>query len=569
MAKYFITGIGGFIGLELCRQLLERGHRVSGIVHKNVPPELTEMGVNLLQADLLDTGAYSRALEECEYLVHLAGNPKFGNGKQYEAENVATTQALLEVTKNSAKRLQRFIFISTIGAVDRAASDVCKQPLDEEAAAHPSSDYGRSKQRCEELISRAGVPYTIIRPTLVVGSKMRYASHVSVFSRQALQRKLFSRLDWPGQISVIHVADLVGAIIAVAETPAAVNQVYFAAGEKVAIGRIMKLTNPSLKQVSIQWLAVLIQPIGFVLPFSLKALLYPALTASDEKLKRIGWHCSVPLSDALQEVMDREKARTGYSSAPKGWALVSGAASGLGQELAKILNANGRKLIALDRDEKGLQELLPGEKDIVRITADLADWESTEAKLKSQLSADIRVGVSELFLCAGFGLRGEIGKLPAKNQAEMFQVNVLSRLQLARYFLPQMINNQFGRIVYISSSSAYQPLPFMGVYAASNAAVLSMGEALAYENKDNGVEVLTVCPGGMATNFQKSAGVKEIEGEKLMSAHDAAQIIMASLGKQKIVLMPGLRSFMMSLAARMLPRRISLYLWGKLMALAR
>lgn len=569
MAKYFITGIGGFIGLELCRCLLERGHVVTGLVHRNIPPELEGLAVNLVQADLLDSSAYSEALAESDILVHLAGNPKFGNGKHYEAENVATTKALLEVAAASGKNLQRVIFISTIGAIDRAANDVCLKPLDENAVAYPSSDYGKSKLRCEELIRQSGLPCTIIRPTLVVGRKMRFASHVAVFSRQALQGKLFSRIDWPGEISVIHVTDLAKSVIAVAESPEAQNQVYFAAGEPIRIGHIMKLANPGLTQLPIGWLTPLLRPFARALPFSLKALLYPALTASDNKLKQTGWRCSIPVANAVQEVIEREKARVSYIVAPNGWAVVSGAASGLGYELAMLLHANGRKLVLLDRDERGLQKLFPESRNVVRLTADLADWQGTDAVLKAKLPADIRNEVSELFLCAGFGLRGEISRLSGESQAAIFQVNVLSRLQLARNLLPQMINNQFGRIVYISSSSAYQALPYMGVYAASNAAVLLMGEALAYENRENGIEVLTVCPGGMATNFQKSASVKEIEGEKLMSPRQAAEIILAALGKNKIVLMPGLRSFVMSLAARALPRKASLLLWGKLMKLAR
>lgn len=569
MANYFITGIGGFIGLELCKHLIEQGHTVTGLVHKNIPPELAGYPVRLIQADLLEPHLYAAALHECEVLVHLAGNPKFGNGKQYEVENVTTTKALLDVAASDAGKLQRFIFVSTIGAIDRAAADGCEKPLDEAQDAFPSSDYGKSKLKCEGQISRSGLPYTILRPTLVVGGKMRFGSHVAVFSRQAIQRKLFSRLNWPGEISVIHVADLAKSIIAVAESEQATNQVYFAAGETISIGQIMRMANPSLRQIPLDWFASMLKPLVRFIPFSIKALLYPALTASDSKLQHTGWRCTVSLDEALQEVIAREKSRVVAKAAPGGWCLISGAASGLGSELAKLLHAHGRKLILVDRNEEGLQHLLPDAKDVLRISTDLSDWAATRTKLETALPAQPEHQITELFLCAGFGLRGEINRLSGSAQAGMFHVNVLSRLQLAKQALPQMITNQFGRIVYVSSSSAYQPLPYMGVYAASNAAVLLMGEALAYENRDNGIEVLTVCPGGMSTNFQKAAGVKEIEGEKLMSPQRAAQIIVNSLGKNRIVIMPGFRSFAMSLAARVLPRKLSLYLWGKLMAMAR
>jgi len=569
MAKYFITGISGFIGLELCRLLKQGGHEVVGLIHRNTPPELTSLDVTLITADLNQSEKYQDALNECDFVVHLAGNPKFGNGPEYEAQNVDTTRSLLDAAKKSLGKLKRFIFISTIGAIDRSAGDNCSEPLNENSHAFSCSDYGKSKLKAEKLVQEAGIPYTIIRPTLVIGNKMRYASHAAVFSRAALSKSLFARINWPGKISIIHVSDLANSIIFSSQHAETENNTYFAAGDEVAIGKIMQQANPALFQIDISVFIKVLSLFTRFIPFSLKALLYPALTASDKKLKDLGWTCNYSNAEGIAEVVTREDARKNVTKSPGGWTLVTGAASGLGMELALKLKALGRKLILIDIDKEKLEAVCADQPDVIRLQCDLSDWQATESTLVKELDGDIANNILETYLCAGFGLRGEISKLEAQAQADIIRVNLLSRLQLATKFIPAMVNHQFGRIIYISSSSAYQPLPYMGVYAASNAAVLSLGESLAYENSDNGIEVLTVCPGGMATNFQKSAGVKELGGEKLMTPSEAADIILNNVGKNKQVIMPGFRSFAMSLAARGLPRKISLKLWGKLMSVAR
>jgi short-subunit dehydrogenase len=92
-----------------------------------------------------------------------------------------------------------------------------------------------------------------------------------------------------------------------------------------------------------------------------------------------------------------------------------------------------------------------------------------------------------------------------------------------------------------------------------------MGEAWAYEIADQGIHLMTVCPGGMKTNFQKSGGVKEIQGEKLMAPQAVAEEILKGLRGRRRTLIISPRSLAMSLLARALPRGASVQLWGRLM----
>ena len=108
--------------------------------------------------------------------------------------------------------MRRFVFVSTIGAVDRAPADAGTAPLDEDAPLHPSSDYGRSKGRAEQLVRESGLPFAIVRPALVVGGDMRPDSHFAVFTRAAVRRAPLARFAWPGRFSGVHVDDLPAAL---------------------------------------------------------------------------------------------------------------------------------------------------------------------------------------------------------------------------------------------------------------------------------------------------------------------------------------------------------------------
>ena len=128
-----------------------------------------------------------------------------------------------------------------------------------------------------------------------------------------------------------------------------------------------------------------------------------------------------------------------------------------------------------------------------------------------------------------------------------------------------MVRAGFGRIVFISSSSAFQPLPFLATYAASNAALLSMSEAWAAELAGTGVRLLVACPGGMQTNFQRAAGVKTLPSERLMAPEEVADRLIRALPDGPTTVIISSRSLAMSLLARVLPRAVTVTLWKNLM----
>lgn len=559
---YFVTGAAGFVGRHLCRGLIDSGAVVHALVRRH-DPLLKQMGVKLWIGDLWDEELLQSAMAGAEVVVHCAGDATFGNGPHYHAANVELTQHVIGVARQCREPLQRFVHLSTIGAIDRSRRDDCRQALNEDSPAFPVSDYGRSKLESEKIVAESGLPYAIVRPAMVVGDDMRFDSHFAVFARHAFSGSPLAWMAWPGQFSVVHVDDLVRAIQVLATHELAVGKVFFCAGETLGVNTFLDMCRPRPFRIGLSWIKFSLRPVFAWVPFSLKAMLFPALVASDARLRALGWAPEHTWASALAGVVAREHARHDPEVPPSGQTVVTGAASGLGRALVSRLASMRERLLLIDRDAAGLAELVVKYPHCTTRVVDLAREEEIESLLAAPEWNDY--AIAELYACAGLGLRGRMQDIPTSGHLQMFRVNVLARLALASHAIACMQRRQFGRVVLISSSSAFQPLPYMATYAATNSALLFLGEAWSEEVAQQGVHVMTVCPGGMHTNFQRTAGVKEIEGERLMTPEVAADLILAGLAKRRMTLIVSFRSFAMAMLARLLPRKVSVRLWHRLM----
>lgn len=561
-AVYFVTGAAGFVGRHLCRSLIDSGIVVHALVRRH-EPLLEKMGVKLWVGDLWDEELLQSAMAGVGVVVHCAGDAAFGNGPHYHAANVELTRHVIGVARRCKEPLQRFVHVSTIGAIDRSRQDDCRQALNEDSPAFPVSDYGRSKLEAEKIVSESGLSYAIVRPAMVVGDDMRFDSHFAVFARHAFAGSPLAWMAWPGQFSVVHVDDLVRAIQVLATHESAAGKVFFCAGETLAVNAFLDMCRPRPFRIGLSWIKPALRPVLAWVPFSLKAMLFPVLVASDARLRALGWAPEHSLASALAGVIARERARLDPVAPPGGQTVVTGAASGLGRALVSRLASRRERLLLIDRDASGLAELAAAYPHCTTRVVDLA----RDEEIESLLAAPEWTGcaITELYACAGIGLRGRMQDIPTSGHLRMFQVNVLARIALASHAMAGMRRRYFGRVVLISSSSAFQPLPYMATYAATNSALLSLGEAWAEEVARQGVHVMTVCPGGMHTNFQRTAGVKEIEGERLMTPEEVADLILAGLAKRRMTLIVSFRSFAMAMLARLLPRKVSVRLWHRLM----
>lgn len=560
--RYLVSGATGFVGGALCESLASDGHQVLALTRKHQPiahhPNITNLYFGSVLSDLS-----SEDLSGVDFVVHCAGNAKFGNGADYQTANVEFTRDLISLIIDKLPALKRFVFISTIGVIDRSFGDWCMAPLTEESPCVPSTDYGQSKLDAERVVINSGVPFSIIRPCMVVGKNMRVESHFSAFSRWAIEGRFLAKFSWPGRFSVIHIDDLVSAIEVVSCCEDAESETYICAGDPISIGENYNSARPDTLRLSLDKLAHVMRPLIACFPFSLKSLLLPALVADDSKLRGLGWEPKIGANDALRDVIQREQYRFDITFPPDGQTVITGAASGLGYSLAKKLASMGRSLLLVDVDQDRLREVARETGDSRYVVTDLTTGEGMSALLKSK---DWNAQpVLELFACAGIGFRGAIDNFSAQKSLKMIELNLNARIELAHSVLPGMKKRQFGRILFISSSSAFQPLPWMAVYAASNAALLSLGLSWAEEIKGNGVAMQTICPGGMDTNFQAAGGVRRLQNEKLASPDHVAALILQGLSKPQSVQVISGRSKAMSVLSRLIPLKFQAPLWAFLM----
>jgi short-subunit dehydrogenase len=145
----------------------------------------------------------------------------------------------------------------------------------------------------------------------------------------------------------------------------------------------------------------------------------------------------------------------------------------------------------------------------------------------------------------------------------MLQVNIVALTELTRMLLPDMVARRRGKIMLMASTAAFQPGPQMAVYCASKAYVLSFGEAIAYELRDSGVTVSTLCPGATETEFAQIADASMtalFEGSLMpvMTASDVAQIGYQGFKANRRVVVTGWINKLMAIVSRHSPRFASL-----------
>lgn len=357
--SYLVTGASGFIGFQLCKKLIENGHSVTAITRKG-SIELTKLGVDVKVGLIEDGNFVNSCLQNIQIIIHCAGNAKFGNGKSYSEDNIQLTNKLIDASLLVPQKIL-FIFLSSIGAIDRKFNDDCLSPLDEFSQPNPKSDYGRSKLICETAIQNSGLNYIIVRPSLVIGENMRPDSHFSFFASKLSKNSIFTKFSWPGKFSVIHVEDLCFAILHLSLLRNAYNQTYFCSGEKISLNNFFNLQE-SKPRFRLSIFNIIPSFVSKFFPFKLKSLLLPALVASDAKLRKTGWQPEVDIKSSLKAIILKEAARLNPYLKFDGCTVITGAASGLGRALAFKLSPIRDRLILIDKDQEELikiQALIP------------------------------------------------------------------------------------------------------------------------------------------------------------------------------------------------------------------
>jgi short-subunit dehydrogenase len=183
-------------------------------------------------------------------------------------------------------------------------------------------------------------------------------------------------------------------------------------------------------------------------------------------------------------------------------ALVTGASSGIGAAYARALRAQGERVVLVARRADRLRSLaseLGGEPQALVLPLDLAGPGAADALHGEMESRGIAVDC--LVNAAGLGHTARFDTQPPEAIRAMLDVNVRALVELTRVFLPGMKGRARGRVVNVASNAAFQPVPYLAVYAATKSFALSFTEGLAEELRGTGVRVQALCPGITATEF--------------------------------------------------------------------
>ena len=243
-------------------------------------------------------------------------------------------------------------------------------------------------------------------------------------------------------------------------------------------------------------------------------------------------------------------------------ALVTGASSGIGLELATLLARSRHDLVVVARNRDRLEAVAGGLREefgvaVTVLAKDLAG-PAAPAGIAGELSASGTV-VDILVNNAGLGVYGPFAKTPIEKELETIQLNVAALTHLTKLFLPGMLERRRGRILNVASTAAFQPGPLMAVYYATKAYVLSFSEALTNETAGTGVTVTTLCPGPTLTDFQRRAGfgnVPLLKSPLVMSAADAARAGYEGMMRGRRLVIPGAINKTLVQALRVTPRRL-------------
>lgn len=216
-------------------------------------------------------------------------------------------------------------------------------------------------------------------------------------------------------------------------------------------------------------------------------------------------------------------------------ALITGASSGIGADMARILSDRGYDLILVarrkDRLEKLKSELKTSVDIIVMDVASTFNCVKLYNKVKKQ---DIDIVINN----AGFGMFGEFIDTNLDKELDMIDLNVKTVHTLTKLFLKDFVKKDKGYILNVSSSAAFQPGPLMATYYATKVYVLHLTEAIYEElrRKDSNVYVGALCPGPVNTEFNDVAKVSfSIKG---LQSYDVANYAIKQMFKNKLIIVP-------------------------------
>ena len=215
-------------------------------------------------------------------------------------------------------------------------------------------------------------------------------------------------------------------------------------------------------------------------------------------------------------------------------ALITGASSGMGRDMAKYLHTFGYELYLVSKNKKDIDREFKGYKNIHTYSYDLRKEEEC-IKLYKELSSE---NIDILINNAGFGDAGHFTETSLDKEIDMINLNIKAYHILTKLFLKDFTKRNYGRILNVSSMAGFMPGPYMATYYATKNYVTSLTLAIYEEIKQakSNVKISLFCPGPVNTNFNKVANVKFSIAQ--ISSEEASKIAINGMFKNKLIILP-------------------------------
>ncbi|HWM75300.1 MAG TPA: SDR family oxidoreductase [Nocardioides sp.] len=242
-------------------------------------------------------------------------------------------------------------------------------------------------------------------------------------------------------------------------------------------------------------------------------------------------------------------------------AVITGASSGIGADIARELSSRGHELVLVARSGDKLQSLA----DELTTTAHVLEADLGVPTVRAGLTAELESrGLTPQVLVnnAGFSTLGPVHSSDPDSELKMIEVDVAAVADLCSRFLPGMVERGDGSVLNVASTAAFQPLPGQAGYGAAKAFVLSYTRSLSAELKGTGVTATVLCPGPVSTGFGEAAGFTKEEEEGALpgflwvSSPDVAKAAVEGMDKGTLVVIPGLANRAGAAFAHLMPKRV-------------
>jgi len=241
-------------------------------------------------------------------------------------------------------------------------------------------------------------------------------------------------------------------------------------------------------------------------------------------------------------------------------ALITGASSGIGMELAKIHASNGDHLILVARSLEKLEKLKSEIESTTHVKVKVIQKDLSRAGAALEVFQEVaaqNIQVDYLINNAGFGDYGWFYETSWEKEQQMINLNITALTHFCKLYLPEMVKRGSGKIMNVASTASFQAGPGMAVYYATKAYVLHFSEALHSEVREKGVTVTALCPGATESGFSTAANMEDsklFKGKRLPTSAQVARYGYKAMMKGKAVAIHGMMNSLMVNSVRFVPR---------------